>query len=95
MKEGFFVNCHRKVYFASYLTFFILKKVNLVTKQEMVVKKNSGIREAGKKIYVGKKKIKGGGKKAIMVINIRKGDKKAILVKDIKEVGKKNLVTVN
>ena len=55
----------------------------------MVVKKNSGIREAGKKIYVGKKKIKGGGKKAIMVINIRKGDKKAILVKDIKEGGKK------
>ena len=71
------------------LLFSYCKKLIWSQNKKWWRKKNSEIREAGNKIYVGKKNIKGGGKKAIMVINIRKGDKKAILVKDIKEVGKK------
>ena len=89
MKEGFFMNCHKEGYFASFLTFSYCKKLFWSQKQDMVAKKNSGIREAGNESNVGEKNIREGGKKAIMVTIFRKGDKKAILVKIIKEVSKK------
>ena len=39
MKEGFFMNCHREGYFASFLTFSYCKKLFWSQKQDMVAKR--------------------------------------------------------
>ena len=58
MKEGFFMNCHREGFFASFLIFSYCKKLFWSQKQDMVAKKNSGIREAGNESNVGEKILK-------------------------------------
>ena len=82
------MNCHKEGYFDSFLTFFILQKVILVTKKDMVAKKSSGIGEADNKSNVGKKILKWVVRKHLwsqLSVRVTKSN----FSKMIKEVGKK------